>query len=104
MNDSARLRLSTSTWSLHRALGVTYPDSPGQPNAGPKEGYGQGTIVLLELPARVAAVGIRTLEICHFHLPSRDPSYLGELRKALDAAGVELFSLLIDDGDMTDAQ
>jgi sugar phosphate isomerase/epimerase len=104
MNDSVRPRLSASTWSLHRALGVTYPDSPGQPNSGPTETYGQGTITLLEIPARLASMGIHTLEICHFHLPSRDNSYANELRDALNSAGVELFSLLIDDGDITHAE
>lgn len=66
--------------------------------------YGEGDIALLELPARVAALGIRTLEICHFHVADTDPGYLAELRGALDAAGVELFSLLIDAGDITDAE
>jgi sugar phosphate isomerase/epimerase len=55
----------------------------------------------LDLPARIAAFGIRTLEICHFHLPTRDAAYLNELRSALDSAGVELFTILIDDGDIT---
>jgi sugar phosphate isomerase/epimerase len=59
---------------------------------------------LLELPARLADAGIHTLEICHFHLPSRDPGYLDELRQALTAAGIELWSLLIDGGDITDPQ
>ena len=95
-------RLSVSTWSLHRALGLTYPNSPGadgKPTA--VETYGPGSITLLDVPARLAAMGIATLEICHFHLPSRESAYLSELRAALDAAGVELFSLLIDDGDIT---
>jgi sugar phosphate isomerase/epimerase len=97
-------RLSTSTWSLHRALGITYPDSPGSPNIGAVETYGSGSITLQEVPARIAAMGIRTLEICHFHLPSREKSYLDELRGALDSAGVELWSLLVDDGDVTHPQ
>jgi sugar phosphate isomerase/epimerase len=37
-------------------------------------------------------------------LPSREADYAKELRAALDAAGVELFSLLIDDGDITHPQ
>jgi sugar phosphate isomerase/epimerase len=44
---------------------------------------------------------IGTLEICHFHLPSRDPSYLQELRSSIESAGIELWSILIDDGDIT---
>ena len=107
MTDSPRPRLSTSSWSLHRALGLTYPDTPAQPNTGSAETYGRGNITLLEIPAKLAAMGIYTLEICHFHFPSRDSVYLAELRSALDLAGVELFSLLIDDGDIahpTDGQ
>lgn len=104
MVQATPLRLSTSTWSLHRALGLTYPDAPGQPNMGAAETYGKGTMTLLETPTRVAAAGIHTLEICHFHIPSRDAGYLNELRGELDSAGVELFSLLIDDGDITHPQ
>src|SRR5689334_5001305 len=107
MTDSSRPRLSSSTWSLHRALGLTYPDSPAQPNTGSAETYGRGNMTLLEVPAKLAEAGIHTLEICHFHFPSRDQNYLAELRAALDSAGVQLFSLLIDDGDIahpTDSQ
>ncbi|MEZ4611933.1 MAG: TIM barrel protein [Caldilineaceae bacterium] len=55
---------------------------------------------LLDLPAKLADFGIRTLEICHFSLPST-VGYLADLRAALDHAGVELWSLLIDGGDIT---
>jgi sugar phosphate isomerase/epimerase len=94
-------RLSVSTWSLHRQLGR--PDVYG-PESGtqiPVATHGRGPISLLELPGRVADFGIQTLEICHFHLPGRDPAYLNELRVAVETAGVELFSLLIDGGDIT---
>ena len=96
-------RLSVSTWSLHRQLG-----KPGFTGAAhgmqiPIETHNKGPISLLELPARIAEFGIHTLEICHFHLPSVEKAYLAELRAALAAADVELFSLLIDDGDITHA-
>ncbi len=55
---------------------------------------------LLELPAELRAHGFETLQIVHFHLPSRDQAYLNELRAALDASGVTLDALLIDDGDL----
>jgi sugar phosphate isomerase/epimerase len=58
-------------------------------------------VTLLELPERVAATGIHTMEICHFQVPSRDAGYLRDLRGALDAAEVRLLSLLVDDGDLT---
>lgn len=67
----------------------------------PTATHGKGALSLLELPSHLAAFGISTLEICHFHLPSLDNTYLTELRSALEAAHVELFSLLIDDGDIT---
>ena len=94
-------RLSVSTWSLHRTLGQpalygpedeTRPSSPVEKTA---------TLSLLDLPDRLHAVGLSTVEICHFHLPSLDQGYLRELRTTLEQAHVELFSLLIDAGDMT---
>ncbi len=90
-------RISVSTWSLHRTLGKPKPYGPdGAPVPG------DGGLPLLELPASLADFGIHTLEICHFHLPQRDPAYLDELAAALTDAGIELFSLLVDAGDMTD--
>ncbi len=92
---------SVSTWSLHRALGVTFIDKPADSSRTRTETYGAGSLSLLEVPARLAAMGIHTMEICHFHLPSRDAGYLGELRGAIADANVKLLSVLIDDGDIT---
>ncbi len=97
-------RLSVSTWSLHRQLGPSWRDSPQQPEKIYSEPWGPGELTLPELPARLAGVGIHTLELCHFHLARLDDAYLAQLRDALDAAGVSLFSLLIDDGDITSPQ
>ena len=94
-------RLSISTWSLHRTLGPVYWSSPAKPVPTPEEPYGQGYMSLLEIPQRIAKLGIHTLEICHFHIAHRTDSYLQDVRASLDRAGVELFSLLIDDGDIT---
>ncbi len=94
-------RLSVSTWSLHRQLGRPEFTSPANGMHIPVETHNKGSISLLELPNRIAEFGIHTLEICHFHLPSVEKSYLSELRGALSDADVELFSLLIDDGDIT---
>ena len=100
MADKGR-RLSVSTWSLHRQLGPSWWDSPQQPEKTYSEPWGPGALTLLELPARLADFGVHTLEICHFHLPRLDDAYLEQVRDALDSAGVSLFSLLIDDGDIT---
>lgn len=92
-------RISTSSWSLHRALGTPDRRAPdGPPADGPVPG---AQLSLLELPGRLAAAGIGTLEICHFHFPSTDPGYLAELKAAAQNAGVEIFSVLIDAGDIT---
>lgn len=94
-------RLSVSTWSLHRTLGNPNIYGVEQAFHIPLETHNQGQCTLLELPARLAAFGITTLEICHFHLPNLDPSYLSELRAAMRDSNIELFSLLIDEGDIT---
>lgn len=91
-------RLSVSTWSLHHHLGAP-PISGPQSEIAPFE-----TQKLLALPAQIAAFGIGTLEICHFHLPSRDAVFLAEMRSELERNGIELWAFLIDDGDLNDAQ
>ncbi|MCC6166716.1 MAG: sugar phosphate isomerase/epimerase [Caldilineaceae bacterium] len=98
MPTSSR-RVSVSTWSLHRTLGRLPAYGPDRPAPA---AVTQG-LPLPELPARLADAGIHTLEICHFHLPNRDPGYLDELRQAMAGAGVELWSLLVDGGDITDS-
>ncbi|MEX0654839.1 MAG: sugar phosphate isomerase/epimerase family protein [Phycisphaeraceae bacterium] len=98
------LRLSTSSWSLDATLGSPrYADAPTGDSLVNKadNSAAEFALALLDLPARLAEHGITTLELCHFHLPARDGGYLDKLRSALDAAGVELFSILIDSGDIT---
>ena len=94
-------RLSVSTWSLHRQLGKPGFTGPAHDLQIPTETHNTGPISLLELPGRIAEFGINTVEVCHFHLPSVEKTYLYELRAALQDADVELFSLLIDEGDIT---
>jgi len=74
-----------------------WPDPKGEPVL---EGTGQGDLTLLELPEQLAARGIGLLEICHFHFPRLDDDYISQLRQALADSGVELFSVLIDAGDI----
>lgn len=98
----SEVNFGVSTWSLHRTLGVMYRDAPGyEGERTANEAFGKPQKLLLEIPALVAKMGIPRLEISHFHLPSRDASYCNELKAALSEAGVELFTLLVETGDMT---
>ncbi len=81
MSNTLNPRLGVSTWSLNKAITAGTP--------------------LLDIPAQVAAHGLGKLEVCHFHLPSTDDEYLAKFRAALDSAGVEFYTLLIDAGDIT---
>ena len=96
-------RIAVSTWSLHRFLGTIYPHDLSTDAIGEAdERYGEGEESLLGLPSVLANHGYDRLEIVSFHLRSRDPLYLGELRDQLKVSGVTLQTLLIDAGDMTD--
>lgn len=100
-NPTQTDRLAISTWSLHRTLGRLPNYGPEANGAVPPRTPTPGALPLLALPARLAAIGIHKVEICHFHLPSRAPAYLHQLRTALDSAQVTLWQLLIDAGDLT---
>lgn len=94
-------QFALSTWSLHRALGISFPDSPEDAGDGQaRETWGQPRLSLLELPAQMAARGLMRLEICSFHLNRRDEGYLDAVKSAVAEAGVTLQALLIDDGDL----
>ena len=96
-------RIAVSTWSLHRYLGTIYPHDTSTDAIGDGDDrYGEGEESLLGLPSVLANHGYNRLEIVSFHLRSRDPVYLGELRDQLNVSGVTLQTLLIDAGDMTD--
>ena len=104
MPEAAAPVIAISSWSVHRALGIFHPNAPDNDVTGQAvEKWGPAKLSLMELPERIAALGIDRLQICHFHLESRDPVYLGEVRATLDDAGVTLTSLLIDDGDVSNS-
>ena len=88
------------SWSLFRTLGRRVA-AGSMPSGAIPEG-GDGGLSLLELPAALAARGFSSVQLCHFYLPSRDPSYLAELRSAMADSDVAIECLLIDDGDLTD--
>lgn len=91
-------RVSVSTWALHPLIGTTYPGRPGDPS-GYMIGSTPGKLDLLDVPESLARRGIRTMELCHFHLPP-DKTYREEFGAAVRQSGVELWSVLIDDGDI----
>ncbi len=94
--------LAVSSWSVHHALGIMYPDSPERAFDGRvEEAFGPAKLDILDLPGKIKAMGINRLELCHFHLAGRDPAYLREVRSVLHDADVILQTLLIDDGDIT---
>lgn len=96
-------RIAVSTWSLHRLLGGIYPHDLTTNEVGPlDEKFGEGEESLLGLPSVLSNHGYKRLEIVSFHLRSRDPIYLGELRDQLKVSDVTLQTLLIDAGDITD--
>ena len=95
------LRASVSSWALHPLVGTVAPGRPGDPDArlmAPRDGI----LDLLDVPGELAAHGFHTMELCHFHIPDTSLSYLETFRGRCSDAGVELWSLLIDDGDISD--
>ena len=83
--------IAVSSWSVHRALGIFHPNAPGNDVPGEaEEKWGTPTLSLMDLPKAIADRGIDHLQLCHFHLESRDPSYLAEVRAAIADAGVTL--------------
>lgn len=88
------------SWSLFRTLG-RYVAPGAMPSGDLPENTGGDGLPLLDLPARLAAHGYRSVQLCHFYLPTRESSYLGELRSAFDENQVNLECFLIDDGDLT---
>ena len=100
--------LSVSTWALNRQLGPlrwTRWDASRQRPVTVAEPRPQ-ELPLPALPARLASMGLQACELGHFHLPPLEeitPALTDELRAAFDAAGVVLWSLLVDYGDLSSA-
>ena len=93
--------IAVSTWSVHRELGITHRQSPADSSGRIEPAFGAGRVTLAGLAAELARRGFWRVEICHFHLASRDPDYLATIRAAYAKAGVAIQTLLIDDGDVT---
>lgn len=88
-------------WSLHRTLGSFVAEHSLAPGGtGPVPRSADPGLTVLELPAELARRGFDTVQLCHFHLASREAGYLSELRWALADASITLDALLIDAGDL----
>lgn len=97
------IELAISSWTVHGALGAPWyePDEAG--SMVNRAASQPAELSLLELPAFIAAEGIKLLEICNFHMPSIGDSYLARLRANIEAAGVTLVNFLIDTGNLSAA-
>ncbi len=94
---------AVSTVTLTKALGKPMYEldaASGQQTGAPVE---PATIDLLDVPAMAAAHGFHEFDLSVYHLPSIEHGYLVDLRAAFEDAGVELFQLLIDTGDVDSA-
>ena len=100
--------LSVSTWALNRHLGPlhwTRWDASLRRPACQMEDKPR-TLDLLDLPRRLAEMGLDACELGHFHLPPLEeitPGYADTVRQAFADAGVQLWSLLVDYGDLSSA-
>jgi hypothetical protein len=98
-----RSRLALSTWSLHEQLGprrLTKRDDKGvkQPHQIPHP----QTMTLLEFLAQVRPkVDVDQVELCAFHVPSREPGYVAELKDALKRNELSVISMPIDAGNIS---
>ncbi len=95
------LQFAVSSWSVHRKLGITHAQSPGDSSGRTEPTFGPGTLKLIDLPAELKRRGFDRAEICHFHLAAHDPDYLATIRSAFANSGVVIQTVLIDDGDLT---
>ena len=94
---------AVSTVTLMKALGKPMYEldaASGQQTGAPSE---PATIDLLDVPAKAAAHGFHSFDLSVYHLPNIERRYLADLRSAFEEAGVELFQLLIDTGDVDSA-
>jgi sugar phosphate isomerase/epimerase len=98
-------QVCVSSYSVGQLLGpirITHRGPDGK-KAPVTWGQGEPTITLLELPAQIKAkLGLDSIEICQFHVPENTPPYLGQLKRALDDAGMSLVNMPIDVGNIAD--
>jgi sugar phosphate isomerase/epimerase len=98
-------QICVSSYSFGQLLGPVRLTRRGPDGKRAPVTWGQGepTLTLLELPARIKAkLGLDAIEICQFHVLENTPSYLGQLKRALDDVGMSLVNMPIDVGNIAD--
>ncbi|WYP26880.1 TIM barrel protein [Alkalihalobacillus sp. FSL W8-0930] len=95
--------LSLTSWSLNRLLGPLHWTKWDDVNQTIVTQVSPQLEVhtLLELPGLLAEKGFEAMEIIHPHFPSVDEEYLQALRSAVEHAGIQFDTLLLDYGDIT---
>ncbi len=96
--------IGASSWALHSELGAPPIFGVEAGATIPRFAPSNARFSLLEMPDFLAQNGFDTMQICHFHLPWRDESYLADLCAAIENSGVSLHALLVDEGDLTHPQ
>jgi sugar phosphate isomerase/epimerase len=98
-------QIAVSSYSLRQCLGpirVTMRGPDGQPSTFVWEQ--PQTMTLLEFPRAVRErLGLDAVEICQFHIPEQGAAYIATLKQSLGDAGVQLLSMPIDVGNISDA-
>lgn len=95
--------LSLTTWSLNRLLGPLYWNEWDEENQEitTKIEEMPAIYTLEELPKLLKQEGFDALEVIHPHFSSTDLSYLQRVRAAFETASIQLFSILVDYGDLS---
>jgi sugar phosphate isomerase/epimerase len=96
---------SLTTWSLHRNLGpLRFTRWDEKTSSHVSDTQEQPELVsLLDLPSVLAKKGFSALEVCHFNFPETSDEYLAKLKNAFAEAGIPFYTLLIDYGDISNA-
>jgi sugar phosphate isomerase/epimerase len=98
-----RSRLAVSTWSLHDQLGprhLTTRDDAGVKR--PHELPHPSVISLLDFVRQVRQeADVDQVELCAFHVPSRERSYIDQLQRALAEERLTVLSMPIDAGNIS---
>lgn len=96
-------RLSINTYTIHELIGIDrYPSFSGGVLVDEVDTY-TTSLDLLDLGKELSSRGIGAVDFCFNHLPSVDEEFLHTLHQSLVSHDVRPFCLLVDFGDLTQA-